>query len=162
MASNGNGNGNGDGHRDLAKSVSDVWVDAAKDARTKIRPELMKALLRELEERATLIDACRIVGVHYGNLRYLLKRFHADEAMHPDLHKFCAQIERIRATHRKQAVNAVCSGQRGWQGMAWFLERTAPNQFALPAPIRLDIGDLRNLSDDDIDRKLDEFGRGRR
>jgi hypothetical protein len=86
--------------------------------RTRLTPQLQRKICKLLERGHTVGTTCGAVGLSPRSFHdYCVK----DSS-------FLAETQRARAQGRVRIVNSILDDQ-DWRGKAWYLERTAPDEF---------------------------------
>lgn len=88
---------------------------------SKLTPEITAKICELVEAGNYLHVAAQACGIHRDTLREW--RRSNDE--------FSAAINKARASAICTSVAFIRSGEQGWQGSAWYLERTFPELYAL-------------------------------
>jgi len=119
---------------------------------TKLTKELTKELVMHLENGVTPMTAIEIVGL--AQSCYYDYKAHGEKdikaGIKSDFSDFSDAIKKARANAIARAlVNIQKAGLSGksWQALAWYLERTCPEQFA-----------LRQRTDITVERKNEDEG----
>src|SRR4029450_9182338 len=86
--------------------------------RTRLTPQLQRKICKLLERGHTVGTTCGAVGLSP-------RSFHDYCAKDSS---FLAETQRARAQGRVRIVDSILT-DRDWRGKAWYLERTAPDEF---------------------------------
>jgi hypothetical protein len=86
--------------------------------RTRLTPQLQRKICKLLERGHTVGTACGALGLPDRSFH----RYCARNAT------FLAETQRARAKGRVRIVDSILN-DRDWRGKAWYLERTAPDEF---------------------------------
>lgn len=89
---------------------------------------VMKRLLDALRRGNTRVNAAHLAGIEPQTLRLWLKTAGSPNAK-PALLNAVRRILDAEAYAEDEGVVTVRSGQRGWQSMAWWLERRHPKRW---------------------------------
>lgn len=114
---------------------------------TKINDEVKKKILCSIKKGAFINDACEAAGIHRQTY-YLWKRKAADDI--EPYKSFFVELDKVRQAAICTAVGTIFkAGKKQWQAMAWWLERTYPQRYAVN---RLDVPASKLLDDELFDR----------
>jgi hypothetical protein len=137
-----------------------------------LNEELMAAIIDALKSGTVIEDAAAYVGVSERTVYRWLARGRdeisrreafpeTDNPAEEDRYvNFCQEVEKARAAARLRAVGVIqrAAAEGTWQAAAWYLERSAPKQWARQTkhevtgneggPVRIDV------STDDLERKI--------
>ena len=106
--------------------------------------DVVENVARLIAKGMTEEQACVRVGVNHASLRTSRHR-------NPE---FETAIKKAQAEFLDAALDRIAAGQRGWQGLAWILERRHGGQFRrnlaidMPAQSR----NLEHLSEEELER----------
>jgi transposase-like protein len=95
---------------------------------SKFTPELGEQIVAFLREGVTVDDAAALSRIHDDTLRGWLAKAEGENAP-PEFVAFAAATKEARALARLDALRIVRLAQKGWQASAWFLERSATNDW---------------------------------
>lgn len=100
--------------------------------KTKLTEELIAKMSAEIADGLPVIYACDLLGVHETSYHQWMKQGEDDflndvESLYA---LFWSSIKNACAQHVKDSKKRIKDGNPGWQGTAWWLERT--NNFFMP------------------------------
>jgi hypothetical protein len=89
-----------------------------KGRRSNLTPALQRKICKLLERGHTVATVCGALGLPDRSFHYYCQKSAA----------FLAATQRARANGRVRIVDSILD-DRDWRGKAWYLERTAPDEF---------------------------------
>ncbi len=90
---------------------------------TDLTPELATALCQLVKDGLPMVRAAEHEGIHYSTFkRWQTRKGEPYEA-------FSASLKKAKAEAQKQSIAVIRSGAQGWQGEAWYLERSDPKNW---------------------------------
>lgn len=94
---------------------------------TKLTPEIQKQIIDAFRAGALVNTACDLVGIARETFYAWLDR--GESEVSGVYREFSDTIKRVRSECQIEALKTIRSGSIGWQGEAWFLERSFPKQY---------------------------------
>ncbi len=90
---------------------------------TDLTTELATALCQLVKDGLPMVRAAEHEGIHYSTFkRWQTRKGEPYEA-------FSASLKKAKAEAQKQSIAVIRSGAQGWQGEAWYLERSDPKNW---------------------------------
>jgi hypothetical protein len=87
---------------------------------TALNDLVIRRIVDALKRGNTRINSCRLARVNPSTFGDWL---HKGKAGHPDYIAFAIQIREAEAIAEDEVVEKIRTGQPGWQGLAWWLQR---------------------------------------
>ncbi len=92
----------------------------------KLTDELIEKLAAEIEEGLPIKYGCNLCSIYVGTFFLWMQTGERDfaEGIESQESKLFEAVKKAKARFIKNAMRDIKKGVNGWQGMAWWLERT--------------------------------------
>lgn len=94
-----------------------------------LNEELIEKFAEEIEDGLPIVYTCDLLGITKPSFVNWIKQGEADfETYNESIYAlFFTSIKKAYAKYIRKTKNIIRKGENGWQGQAWWLERTNQN-----------------------------------
>ncbi len=100
---------------------------------TDLTPELADKLCQLVEEGLPMSRAAEHEGIDYSTLKRWQRR------KGEPYEGFCASLKRAKAASQAASIRTIRMGAQGWQGEAWYLERSDPKNWGRRMEVKQEV-----------------------